>query len=355
MVLGLGKKLYNEPLNLISQYYSSYGNLEIVTERVNFLKSVKHGRDQSPNIIYNKIVIVIGESVNKHHMGIYGHDADTTPFLSRLEDKNMYRFNAISSVNQTAMSLPMLLTGATVENFRNGYIRSISLMDSFNIAGYKTNWISNQGKVGGIETLISSIAKETSSQIYLNKGHYSKSKKDQGIIDYLKTVPIDDKLEMSIIHLMGSHFDYTKRYSEEHSLFKKTKNLAEQYDNTIFYTDYILKNIYEQYKNNSKLLFIYIADHGEIVHKNKYGHGFNPAYKDEYDVPFIIYSSIDNKRLKKVYQENKKHYFNSENMSNIVQYVAGLSDDINISYSPNVLCIDSKNIIDYDKLLFYNE
>ncbi len=78
-----------------------------------------------------------------------------------------------------------------------------------------------------------------------------------------------------------------------------------------------------------------------------------PPYKDEYDVPFVIYSSIKNPRLDELYKENKKGYFNLENFNYITNYISGISDENNISYSSNIFALEPKNIFNYNNIEFY--
>ncbi len=305
--------------------------------------------------MYDKVIIIQGESANKHHMSIYGYDKNTTPFLSFLKSNDkMYIFNAIAPVNQTQYSIPMLYTKATVRNFEQAFTHSVSLVSNFRLYGYKTYWISNQGKVGSTDTTVSSIAQEANVVTYSKKCMYTyKTKSDIEILHYLDKISDNHQKEMYVFHLMGSHADYRRRYTKAIRLFKKPKNIREKYDNTIYYTDYVIKHIVEKFKNN-KVLIIYTSDHGEVVDEKKNGHAFLPPNKDEYDIPFIIYSSIPNTRIEELYKDNKKGYFNLENLNYIVEYLSGISDDNNISYSSDVFAVQPENIFDYNKLKFYN-
>jgi len=163
---------------------------------------------------------------------------------------------------------------------------------------------------------------------------------------------------MYLIHLIGSHSKYTTRYPKNITLFKNTTTIQEEYDNSIFYTDYILKNIFYYFKNkfqNKKILFVYISDHGEVVNKDKNGHGFLPPFKDEYEAPFILYRTIKNNRINELYQSNKKGYFNLENLNYIVEYISGMRNNARISYSNKVFALEPKYIFNYDKLDFYKK
>lgn len=53
----------------------------------------------------------------------------------------------ISPINQTRYSIPIDLTNATVDNF-NLFFTSKLIVTTFKKYGYKTYWLSNQGRVG---------------------------------------------------------------------------------------------------------------------------------------------------------------------------------------------------------------
>jgi glucan phosphoethanolaminetransferase (alkaline phosphatase superfamily) len=114
-----------------------------------------------------------------------------------------------------------------------------------------------------------------------------------------------------------------------------------------------LSQIYERYKDE-KLLLIYVSDHGENINLENNGHGFLPPFKDEYMVPFVIYSNVKNPRLDELRRDNKKGYFNLENLNSMVQYISGISTHKNLSFSPDVMAVEPTHIYNFDQLEFYN-
>jgi len=360
VVSGVGSsgRFNREPYNVASKIITLFDVQDYVEKRRDYLKTTINSKDiQSKEMLYDKVVVVVGESVNKHHMKIYNYDKNTTPFFSSMvKNQNLFVFEAIAPANLTRYAVPILLTKAHVHDFIDAFVHSGSIVTDFYKFGYTTKWISNQGRVGRTDSVITEISNEAQTQTFFNESDYLSAKSDQVILDYLSSQHKNNFKEMVVIHLMGSHTDYSKRYTPQHSFYKKPSNTIEQYDNTIYFTDYILKNIYKYYyQQDKKLLLVYFSDHGEVVSQEKSGHGYSPGYSDEYEVPFIVYSSIKNKRLKKLLMENKKHYFNMENANFIIKYIAGLRNDANISYSSKIFTLDPKYIIDYEKLKKYGE
>ena len=347
-----------EPFSFPYRYMKALENSYFCKNRLENIQSIiKDSSINNKDFIYDKVVVIQGEAVNKHHMSIYNYDRATTPFLSSLKkNNNLYVFNAISPTNETRFSIPILHTEAQVHDFSK-FLYSRSIVGIFKLYNYKTYWISNQGQSGKHDDAISTMAREASVNTIMNLKFFN-AEPDEKIISYLDNIKDNSEKEMYFIHLMGSHASYTRRYTKKHVLFKKATNVVEQYDNTIFYTDYILKEVFKYFITkftNKKILFVYISDHGEVVHKHKHGHPFNPPYKDELDVPFVIYSTVLNDRIDVIYSENEKGSFNLENLNYMIEYVTGIRDEYNISYSKDVFTLDQKNIYNYDNLEYYKE
>jgi heptose-I-phosphate ethanolaminephosphotransferase len=154
--------------------------------RNTYLSSIKKTIKTNQSTPYDTIIVIMGESANKHRMTIYGYDKNTTPFFSNLKqkDKNFYIFDAIAPANQTRYSVPIILTKAHVHDFLQAYLKSPSILTDFQQYSYKTYWISNQGRVGKYDSSISSIADEANTTIYANLS-YSRAKTDKVILKFL--------------------------------------------------------------------------------------------------------------------------------------------------------------------------
>lgn len=102
-------------------------------------------------------------------------------------------------------------------------------------------------------------------------------------------------------------------------------------------------------------LFIFQI-YSEVVSERVHGHGFIPAYKDEYDIPFIIYSSKKNERLNKIYELNKDSVINMEGFNELFKFVTNINDSLTyISNSTKVIAVDKKNIINYSDIELFRE
>jgi len=272
--------------------------------------------------LYDKIFIVIGESANRNHFGVYGYSRNTTPFFSKLvNDNNFYIFNnIISPANQTNYAVPTDLSQCRAKQF-NKFYHSFSLVSLFNTLGYTTYWLSNQSKNGKSDSNVATIANEANI-VYFNNLSYETAKFDEELIPILNKYQNKTKKQVFFIHLIGSHVRYKDRYPSNYKLIKYPKSVIDEYDNTIYYTDYVLSKIFDIAKTHKKFLFIYFSDHSEHV-GTKAGHGFAypRTHKDEYQIPFVVYSSIKNPKLIKLKKFNEQYIINLENLYNIVDYL----------------------------------
>ena len=94
------------------------------------------------------------------------------------------------------------------------------------------------------------------------------------------------------------------------------EELINSYDNTIVYTDYILATLIEELKQldgyNSSMIFV--SDHGESLGENNlYMHGLpmSIAPKEQKDIPFIVWTSDESKKLKDIQTVGQHHVFHS--------------------------------------------
>lgn len=113
-----------------------------------------------------------------------------------------------------------------------------------------------------------------------------------------RLIPAIDNIKLSsrmliVIHLMGSHNSYKVRYPERYNIFTSgDKELdTDEYDNSILYTDNVLKGIYEKVTNipDFKAL-LYFSDHGEGIDAHV-GHDGNRYTSQMTRIPLTLYMS----------------------------------------------------------------
>lgn len=277
----------------VKQYQANYDQFEREREiRKSMLaSSLDLERSGNPGVY----VLVIGESQNKTHMSAYGYVHPTTPVLDDLETSSQAIFfqNAFSCHVQT---VPALTYALTAKNQYNDYPldKSVSLLEIAEAAGFNTVWISNQVKLGAWGTPTAVIADEADQQIWLNEhatDTLDASYFDEEVVNRLDSIQTSDKM-LIILHFMGSHSPYRDRYPANFDRFKGDDKVSE-YDNSIYYNDYVMGKLLEKLKNmpNFKAM-IYFSDHSEGIN---YGEGHHPStfiYDMAY-IPFYMYFSSD--------------------------------------------------------------
>jgi len=97
---------------------------------------------------------------------------------------------------------------------------------------------------------------------------------------------------------MTSHTPYEKRYPKEFEVFK-SPTIVDYYDNSLVYTDYILSELMDMFKDKRAFLF-FASDHGESLGENGiYLHAadFATAPKEQTHIFSFVWVSQSMKEL----------------------------------------------------------
>lgn len=248
--------------------------------------------------------MVIGESFNKHHSSLYGYPRNTQPLLEKeRKNGNLFVFNDVVSPHHvTKFSVEKMAT-TFAHDSKNKFTESYSVIDVMKKAGFKTYWIGNQNysssNSGGIKYIISRAdTSKFSAQENLDEAIFP-------LLDEVLKEPVEKKF--IILHLYGNHWRYEDRYPKNFTKFnldsiedfftetqKQNYTKINDYDNSIFYNDFIINSIIEKIKNlNSDSFLLYLSDHGETLAEKEtfFGHLENSRRKIEVEIPFMIWTS----------------------------------------------------------------
>lgn len=233
------------------------------------------------------IVVVLGESVRKDVMGIYGAQQATTPLLEkRLSNLLIYEHAvAPSSFTNTALTF-MLSKSIPVEkkDFQLEQLNDNVIALANTTTAWQTYWLSNQDEIGIYENLYSIITKDALYRQYTKEKSY-----DEVVLPMLEQALQDSsKKHLIFIHLQGSHMKVSERYPKAFEHFTiDDRPLVNAYFNSVLYTDYVLDQIIKKVENK-KSMVLYVSDHGQTLKRDKYIHGFT---KKGLEVPFVIWHS----------------------------------------------------------------
>ena len=304
-------------------------------------------------------VVVLGETARAQNYPQNGYDRNTTIYTQDLENLTTYK-PVTTCGTATAVSVPCMFSIMNRSNYdeKKAY-HSSSLVDILKYAGYKTMWYDNDGGCKGVcdRTENEAIAPflDENKQFCDGETCYDEIlvKKLQ---KRLKTAVAKKQSTVVFLHLIGSHGPtYYKRVPDDKKLFKPScergdiencsvEEIRNSYDNTISYTDFVLKQVVESLKPYEKdfgTAMVYMSDHGEslgegglFLHSTPYA--LAPEYQTR--VPFITWFSnsfIEDHKMNMKCQ-NEKAKTQSFSQDNFYHSLLGILDVNTSFYNKNL-------------------
>ena len=285
--------------------------------------------EASKNNTGETYIIVVGESLNKRHMSIYGYLRETNPRLKKVldKDKTVIFENAYSSDTHTMTTLSYAFTQANQLNSKDFY-KSFTIFDILNKSNFETYWITNQ-PLGDQSNLLSIIAHDAKHVIALNRTiemQVNSEQHDEVVLGELKKVLANKspRNRAIFIHLTGNHVHYCARYPQEgYNVFSKKLDYArfgelanksklhEQmkcYDTSVLYNDFVVASILKNLEEQTQVsVFVYFSDHGEDTFGGK-AHGAVGFTYEMVQIPMIVWlSSGYKKRYPQIHKNLKKN------------------------------------------------
>ena len=262
------------------------------------------------------IVLVIGESYNKHHSQLYGYDKPTTPRqMAMAEQGSLVPFSdVVSSWNLTSFVFKHMLSLYAVGDSGEWCDQPL-FPEVFRKAGYHVTFITNQFQSQAKEAVY-----DFSGGFFLNNPEMSQRQFDtrnnslyqfdDGVLKAYDKLKTKDEHNLIILHLMGSHVEYRARYPQPARRFFTPQNanrpelsvkqryILSDYDNSVRYNDSIMNAVVQRFSDKDAVV-IYMPDHGEEIFDGSpfmYGrmHGANIDYRlacNEMEIPFWIWGS----------------------------------------------------------------
>ena len=266
-----------------------------------------------------KVVVILGESARADLMSAYGYERPTTPWLDSISknSEDVVLFNDVcSSGSNTIMSSQRIFTFWNNTPNKAWY----DYPDLTNVlahSGYYTQWITQQNpqNMYSIERLFANSAhKLYKTHVYtslykIKDSSLSAMAYDEALLPALHRYDsqsldkVIKKNVFTVVHLMGSHQNYSARYPPAFDFFKAkdmeecstedAKSQKAAYLNSLRYTDHLLEKMIKHYSSQRALVF-YFSDHGEMVDEPQqpgyFGHGTNVDLPS-IDVPFFVYAT----------------------------------------------------------------
>ena len=267
------------------------------------------------------IVLVIGESYNKHHSQLYGYDKPTTPRQKALaEEGSLIPFtDIVADWNLTSFVFKHMLSLYAVGDSGEWCDQPL-FPEVFRQAGYHVTFITNQFLPQAKEAVYDFSGgfflnhPEVSSRLF-DRRNTKLYRYDGDLVNSLNTLPPLNALtspsgSLTIFHLMGSHVDYRSRFPQKTfrhfkpqmynrpDLTDKQRQTLADYDNSLLYNDSVVKAITNLFADKDALV-IYMPDHGEEIFDDKpyvsgRRHNADIDYRlarNEMEIPFWVWGS----------------------------------------------------------------
>ena len=255
-------------------------------------------------------VLIVGESARRASWSAYGYTRPTTPYLNRLamDGEAILLRNAMADANLTEFAVPMILTGITPQQAASGGRLGGNLLDLAKEAGYGTAWLVNQDV--GVSTLMAIAADHLEYPPDLHEGMFGRSALDEVLLPaYRAEIARAGHARLIGMHVMGSHWEYYRRYPRNLQRFGSPQRLSmltsattdrsmfadltDSYDNSVLYTDWFLQQIIEAARElQAPATVTFFPDHGEAsptLDGGAVGHGSAHYVAAEFEIPALIW------------------------------------------------------------------
>lgn len=226
-------------------------------------------RDKNLREIY---VLIIGETSRAANWQLMGYDRPTNPDLSERDNVTAFT-KALSEINTTHKSVPMMMSYLTADNYGDSVAHTRSIFAAFNDCGYQTAFISNQRRNHSYIDFYGAEAR--SSRFISDHGGPQPDVKLAEALEQIIASSPSNKIFV-VLHSYGSHFEYRKRYPASMAYFTPDNNseasqmnrdqLINAYDNTVRYTDMFIDRVIATVEATGAAGgVLYASDHGEDI------------------------------------------------------------------------------------------
>lgn len=274
------------------------------------------GRDAAKGVLWRGnarrtvTVVVVGETARAANFSLNGYGRLTNPELSRVPD--LVNFKKMQSCGTaTGISLPCLFSSLGRENFTSSRAQSQEgLLDVLRHAGFQVLWRDNNSGCKGVcdRVTYEDVSQPVAGDPLCNNEECYDERLLRGLPELIRTGTGD---MVVVLHQKGSHGPaYSKRYPQQFNVFGPVcttielgkcsrQSIVDAYDNTIRYTDYVLKQAIDLLAHAARedgvdTALMYFSDHGESLGENNfYLHGapYVISPPEQREVPFMLWLS----------------------------------------------------------------
>lgn len=263
--------------------YSEMGNVVVNPELPSSVQTAV-GHDELPICVF-----VIGESMTRNNMHIYGYERDTTPCLDAVKDELCIFSDVLGVWNQTPMAVRYLFTAATYEDQKHS---RYTLAQVAKRAGYVTSFYSVQGHWGALNNMVTYCFADCDKKLFLEDERV-KPFYDMDLLpyferqlSYLGTSP-----QVIFLHLYGCHYPCYCFTPDEEKIFNGGKKTLDDYDATVRHDDRLFGGIIRHLRELKRpAVMFYVSDHGETPRSSMWR---DMDSSDMWEMPVVIWFSSE--------------------------------------------------------------
>lgn len=229
------------------------------------------------------VVMVIGESASAQRWSLLGYQGHPTNAALQPWREGMVALPVQANGNNTAQTVPLLLTGRQVEPLPEGGV--LTYLDKAAKAGFKVVTLSNQGSFGVEQSFFFTAFRQRSAQYHpLQPGQWDEALTPL-LAQALEDTPASRKL-MLTLHMYGSHPRVEGRVPPAAAQWQ------DAYDNSIAYSSGLLADWIARLSRleDRSVVLLYVSDHGLSFPAcgGSYVHG---STRSAYEVPLMLWGN----------------------------------------------------------------
>lgn len=251
-------------------------------------------------------IVIIPESLNKKHMGLYGYMRDTTPRLSeRSKIDGLLSFTNVYSSHLPSMHFPSLSLSETNQYNNINYYNSLSIMDILRKADIETYWLTTQSINRTRYNAMVDTANIADHHINLKDG--IRNNTEEVLLDEIENILSQKRDNNRVVFVyLANRWSYASRYDKsKFTIYTKeldrgkfgavalSNSNINHYDNSIYYNDHIVNSILKSlHRKKGVNGLVLIPEYGEDVMRNL-GHLSKKFTFDMTQIPMITWFSND--------------------------------------------------------------
>ena len=255
------------------------------------------------------VVLVIGDSVNRDNMQLYGYARETTP---QLMQRQLHLADQFTVFRHAWSTMPGTLSAMErIFNFGETSTAAVPhLLALAQIVGYKVWWVSNHNDLA-IEQLHASFSDEVRVTNRI-PGRSTVSLDTEALPAFKEALADPSPHKLIVVHLLGAHPRYRLRYPAQTKVaFQQSdaverkmehegrslwlRHMRAEYDTAIAFHDYVISKMLdltmESLSDDRYGAWVFMSDHGQEVGHELDHAGHAPHSAAGYKIPLVIWQN----------------------------------------------------------------